>query len=64
MEALSAQTQQRVDISTFIHKIETVITDLESDGKVEKRYKNEGDIIRRGDVICDIELEVSPPMWY
>lgn len=46
-----------VDISTFTHKIETVMPDLESDGKVEKWYKNEGDIIRRGDVICDIELE-------
>lgn len=60
----SAAEEAGVDISTFIHKIETIMPDLESDGKVEKRYKNEGDIIRRGDVICDIELEVSPPMWY
>ena len=49
---------ENIDISKFTHKIETKMPDLDVDGKIVQWFKEKGDIIHKGDLLCDVETEV------
>lgn len=48
-----------IDKSIYTDEVKLKMPDMDGDGKVLKWYKAEGDIIKRKDTLCDIELEVS-----
>jgi hypothetical protein len=48
-----------VDMSQYTDEVKLKMPDMDSDGKVLKWYKKEGDLIKRDETLCDIELEVS-----
>lgn len=48
---------ESIDLSMHTHKVDLTMPDFEADAKVEKWFKNEGDIIHFGDPICDVETE-------
>lgn len=49
-------TEAGIDMSLFTESVEIRMPDMgEGEGKVLKWYKREGDIINRGDQLCDIE---------
>jgi len=54
--------KEEVDKSQFNHEIKFRMPDLgdvgEEDGIVLKWYKNEGDIIKQGDKLCDVKTEL------
>jgi len=55
---MSEKREEEIDRSKFTNEVKFRMPDMAGDGKVSKWYKSEGDIIRRKDTICDIELEV------
>ena len=49
-----------MDRSKFTHEIEIRMPDMgEGQGKIIKWYKQEGDLILRDDILCDIETPVG-----
>lgn len=47
-----------IDKSEFTEEIKVKMPDLgKGNGKILMWYKNEGDMVKRGDVLCDIETD-------
>jgi pyruvate/2-oxoglutarate dehydrogenase complex dihydrolipoamide acyltransferase (E2) component len=52
----SKTQEEELDRSKYTEEILVRMPDMgEGEGKILKWYKQEGDIVRRGDILCDIE---------
>jgi len=52
--------QRKIVLNLSFYSSPPCVKDLgETSGKVLKWHKKEGDIVRHGDTLCDIETEVS-----
>mmetsp|Transcript_17558 Transcript_17558/g.31723 ORF Transcript_17558/g.31723 Transcript_17558/m.31723 type:complete len:195 (+) Transcript_17558:43-627(+) len=57
-EQSDPSTTKHLDKSEFTQEVKITMPDMgESTAKVVKWYKNEGDLVQRNDVLCDIETE-------
>ncbi|KAL7511969.1 hypothetical protein ACHAXN_008926 [Cyclotella atomus] len=59
---LNGDGKNGVEASKFTHEVKVIMPDVaegaDMKGKIEKWYKQKGDLIKRDDVLCDIETEM------
>jgi len=56
---ITEKERAEIDLSRHTHEVKINMPDMDGiGGKIVQWYKAEGDLIKRGDLLCDIETEV------